>query len=224
MLDIEVHKKHLTKLFLDILSNSNLSATLGFKGGTALYLFYDLDRFSTDLDFDIVKGEFKPEEMTSEIEKTLKVEEFKKKRYTDFWLCSYSKGQHKIKVEVNRREYSNDYEVKDFRGYSCQTLVKDCMFAHKLCAVTDRRTLQNRDLYDSWFMFSNNFPIKEEIVVERTGKDIAEYSKELVGFIDSLPENYNILNGLGSVLERNRREWVKENLVKELRKFLVSYS
>lgn len=224
MLDIGVHKKYITKPFLDILSNSNLSVTLGFKGGTALYFFYDLDRFSTDLDFDIVNEEFKVEEMTLEIEKTLKVEEFKKKKYTDFWLCSYSKGQHKIKVEVNRREYPNDYEVKDFRGYSCQILTKDCMFAHKLCAITNRRTLQNRDLYDSWFMFSNDFPIKEEIVIERTGKGIAEYSKELVGFIDNIPENHNILNGLGSVLERDRREWVKENLVKELRKFLVSYS
>lgn len=28
---------------------------LGFKGGTAAYIFYDLNRFSTDLDFDLTK-------------------------------------------------------------------------------------------------------------------------------------------------------------------------
>jgi hypothetical protein len=96
------------------------------------------------------------------------------------------------------------------------------MFAHKLCAITERTVLQNRDLYDSWFMFSNNFPVKEEILIERLGKNLSEYSKDLVEVIDNLPKDYNILNGLGSVLDMKRREWVKENLLKELRKYLVS--
>jgi predicted nucleotidyltransferase component of viral defense system len=222
MLDIQTHKKHITKLFLDILSNENLSVNLGFKGGTALYLFYNLDRFSTDLDFNIINEDFDPKQMTLEIEKSLKIKEYKEKRYTHFWLCSYSKGQHKIKVEVSKREYLDDYEVKDYRGYSCRILTKECMFAHKLCAITERSVLQNRDLYDSWFMFSNSFPVKEEILIERIGKNLSEYSNDLIEVIDSLPEGYNILNGLGSVLDMKRREWVKENLVKELRKYLVS--
>jgi predicted nucleotidyltransferase component of viral defense system len=222
MLDIQTHKKYIIKLFLDILSNENLSVTLGFKGGTALYLFYNLDRFSTDLDFDIIDKDFKPKQMTLEIEKSLEIKEYREKRYTHFWLCSYSKGQHKIKVEVSKREHQNDYEVKDYRGYSCRILTKECMFAHKLCAITERTVLQNRDLYDSWFMFSNNFPVKEEILIERLGKNLSEYSKDLVEVIDNLPKDYNILNGLGSVLDMKRREWVKENLLKELRKYLVS--
>jgi predicted nucleotidyltransferase component of viral defense system len=222
MLDIQTHKKYIIKLFLDILSNENLSVTLGFKGGTALYLFYNLDRFSTDLDFDIINKDFKPKQMTLEIEKSLEIKEYREKRYTHFWLCSYSKGQHKIKVEVSKREHQNDYEVKDYRGYSCRILTKECMFAHKLCAITERTVLQNRDLYDSWFMFSNNFPVKEEILIERLGKNLSEYSKDLVEVIDNLPKDYNILNGLGSVLDMKRREWVKENLLKELRKYLVS--
>lgn len=223
MLNINTHKQYITKLFLDILSNDNLSVTLGFKGGTALYFFYDLDRFSTDLDFDIINEDFKPEQMTLEIEKSLQIKEYREKRYTHFWLCSYSKGQDKIKVEVSKREHQDDYEVKDFRGYSCRVLTKECMFAHKLCAITERAVLQNRDLYDAWFMFSNNFPVKEEILRERIGKSFSEYAKDLIKIIDNLPESYNILNGLGSVLDRSRREWVKENLVKELRKYLVSY-
>ena len=42
------------------------------------------------------------------------------------------------------------------------------MFAHKLCAITDRKKLQNRDLYDSWFMFEKGFEINEEIINEET--------------------------------------------------------
>lgn len=222
MLNTTIHRRKIIKLFLDILSNRNLSATLGFKGGTALYLFYDLDRFSTDLDFNILKEDLSIDAMTLEIEKSLEIEEYKEKRYTHFWLCSYSKRQHKIKVEVNKRVYPDKYDIKDFRGYSCRVLSGEYMFAHKLCAITDRKILQNRDLYDTWFMFSKDFVINKEIVELRTGKSIAEYSREIVKLIDKLPENYNMLNGLGSVLDPSKRSWVKKNLLKELRKHLVT--
>ena len=44
----------MTKILLDIVSEKKLSVKLGFKGGTALYLMNDLNRFSTDLDFDLI--------------------------------------------------------------------------------------------------------------------------------------------------------------------------
>jgi predicted nucleotidyltransferase component of viral defense system len=225
MLNIEEHKKQLITLFLNILDDRNLSTTLGFKGGTALYLFYDLDRFSTDLDFNMIEDSLDPKEMTLEIEKSLRLIEYREKRFTHFWLCSYQKGQHKIKVEVNKREFSNDsYTIKDFRGYSCRVLDKGSMFAHKLCAITERKVLQNRDLYDSWFMFSNDFPINEKIIEERLDKSVSEYCEDIIELIDTLPDRYNILNGLGSVLSKSKREWVKRDLLKELRKYLVSIS
>jgi hypothetical protein len=173
----------------------------------------------------MVEESLDPKEMTLEIEKSLKLIEYREKRFTHFWLSSYQKGQHKIKVEVNKRKFPNDrYEIKDFRGYSCRVLDKGSMFAHKLCAITERRVLQNRDLYDSWFMFSKDFPINEDIVENRLGKSLPTYCEELVEVIENLHEGYNILNGLGSVLSRNKREWVKQNLLKELRKYLVSNS
>jgi len=81
MLNTTIHKKEMIKLFLDILSNRNLSTTLGFKGGTALYLFYDLDRFSTDLDFNMIDEDFSTDEMTLEIEKSLNISKLPKDSY-----------------------------------------------------------------------------------------------------------------------------------------------
>jgi len=212
----------LITLFLNILDNRNLSSTLGFKGGTALYLFYNLDRFSTDLDFNVIDEKFSADEMTLEIEKSLEMIEYRDKRFTYFWLCSYLKGQHKVKVEISKREFPDSYEIKDFRGYSCRVLDQGSMFAHKLCAITGRKVLQNRDLYDAWFMFKEDFPINEEIIQFRFNKTMSQYSEDIVKLIDGLPKGYNILNGLGSVLTQSRRGWVKENLLKELRKYLVA--
>jgi hypothetical protein len=173
----------------------------------------------------MIEDSLEPKEMTLEIEKSLRLIEYREKRFTHFWLCSYQKGQHKIKVEVNKREFSNDsYTIKDFRGYSCRVLDKGSMFAHKLCAITERKVLQNRDLYDSWFMFSNDFPINEKIIEERLDKSVSEYCEDIIELIDTLPDRYNILNGLGSVLSKSKREWVKRDLLKELRKYLVSIS
>jgi len=53
MIDIKLHRKYLFNILSDIYS-SPVGAYLGFKGGTMLYYFYNLDRFSVDLDFDLL--------------------------------------------------------------------------------------------------------------------------------------------------------------------------
>jgi predicted nucleotidyltransferase component of viral defense system len=58
MTDINRHKFLLLQILKDIYNNVTISSLLGFKGGTALMLFYDLPRFSVDLGFNLlVKGE-----------------------------------------------------------------------------------------------------------------------------------------------------------------------
>ena len=53
-LEIATHKNTLLHILKDIYSDSTIGPILGFKGGTAAYLFYDLCRFSVDLDFDLL--------------------------------------------------------------------------------------------------------------------------------------------------------------------------
>jgi predicted nucleotidyltransferase component of viral defense system len=47
----QLEKDYLINLMLKVISINKISDELVFKGGTALYLFYGLDRFSEDLDF-----------------------------------------------------------------------------------------------------------------------------------------------------------------------------
>ena len=53
-LDISTHKTILFQILKDMYSDTAISPFLGFKGGTAAVLFYGLDRFSVDLDFDLL--------------------------------------------------------------------------------------------------------------------------------------------------------------------------
>ena len=50
------HRAKLIVILKDIYDDSELRTALGFKGGTAAMLFYDLPRFSVDLDFDLLKA------------------------------------------------------------------------------------------------------------------------------------------------------------------------
>jgi len=53
-LDTSTHKTILFQILKDIYSNTIIAPFLGFKGGTAALMFYGLDRFSVDLDFDLL--------------------------------------------------------------------------------------------------------------------------------------------------------------------------
>ena len=54
MFDISKHKYYLVRILKDIYADKLLSTVLGFKGGSAHMLFYNLPRFSVDLDFNLL--------------------------------------------------------------------------------------------------------------------------------------------------------------------------
>ena len=53
-MDLNRHKFLMLQILKDIYSDAMLASVLGFKGGTALMFFYQLPRFSVDLDFNLL--------------------------------------------------------------------------------------------------------------------------------------------------------------------------
>ena len=216
MLDREHHEILLKKILADIYQDKNLGAAIAFKGGTCLYLFYNLDRFSTDLDFNVIADKLDKRAMTLILNRHLNIDQAISKRNTWFWIGSFEKGKQKIKVEISKRNYPDKYINQNFYGLTVPILSKDCMFAHKLCALTDRKKLQNRDVYDAFFMFQNGFEVNEEIIEIRTNKSSKEYFKDLVTFLKKNVKPNLILDGLGEVLNEKQKSWVKSNLFEKL--------
>ena len=218
MLNRQIHEFHLKNLLRDIINDSKLSSSLALKGGTCLYLFYNLDRFSVDLDFDLLgdQKKFDSSILDQIFTKNLQIKDFHEKKWTHFWLLSYEHQKPNIKIEVNKRHYDNHYEPKQFYGMSIMTLDQASLFAHKLCAITDRRQIVNRDLYDAWFMFNKQFPIREQIIQARMNQSLASYLQTLLDLIPKKVYSARILQGLGELLNDNRKRWVKEKLLTEL--------
>jgi predicted nucleotidyltransferase component of viral defense system len=216
MLERTQHEIILKKILADVFSDKKLQTVLAFKGGTCLYFFYDLDRFSTDLDFNLLSDKLDTENMTTILSKYLTLEENISKRNTWLWVGTFKKGKQKIKIEISKRSFDDTYENKDFYGFTVPTMSTDCMFAHKLCAITDRKRLQNRDIYDSLFMFEKGFKINEKIIKERTGKDLSTYYRDLIHFIEKKVKPNLILNGLGEVLNEKQKAFTKANLINRI--------
>ena len=182
-LNIATHKNILIKILKDIYTDSSLGPLLGFKGGTAAYLFYNLDRFSVDIDFDLL-DETKEQEVFDKVKNIVKeygmIKEKINKRRTLFILLSYSEEAQNIKVEINKRSFGSQYEVKNYLGISMLLMRREDMFAHKLVAMTERNKTANRDIFDVHFFLKNNWEINKEIVEKRTEMKFADYLKKCI--------------------------------------------
>ena len=217
MLDRERHEIILKKIIRDIYQETDLPALLAFKGGTCLYIFYGLDRFSTDLDFNITADGFNPDSVTNILQQHLTLDDIKTNKHnTWFWIGSFEKGKQKIKLEISKRDYPDKYVILDFYGLSINTMAPECMLSHKLCAISDRKMFQNRDIYDAYFMFKKSIDIDEKIIEIRTNKSPKEYFKYLINYIPKMVTPSTVLHGMGDLLSEQQKKWVKEKLVQEL--------
>ncbi|MDO8657222.1 MAG: nucleotidyl transferase AbiEii/AbiGii toxin family protein [Candidatus Levybacteria bacterium] len=216
MLDKKKHEQILKNILRDIYTTTDLEGKLAFKGGTCLYLFYGLDRFSVDMDFNLLAEDFNDQLVTDILKKYLTIDDRFNKYFTWFWLGSYEKSNPKIKVEINKRVHPDKYINKDFYGLTIPIMAPDLMFAHKLCAITDRKKLQNRDLFDAHFMFTKQFDINEEIIKIRTDKTLKEYFIYLIDFIEKNVNPNTILDGLGELINDQQKDRVKATLKRDL--------
>jgi predicted nucleotidyltransferase component of viral defense system len=217
MLDAATHKNILVRILKDIYTNALIGPLLGFKGGTAAYLFYNLNRFSVDLDFDLLDSS-KKDQVFEQLKKILEehgtIKESYEKRYTLFLLLSYNDKNdksHNIKVEVNRRNFGSHYEVKSYLGISMKVMIREDMAAHKMVAMLERIGNANRDIFDTYFFLKNNWPINDQIIENRTGLSMHQFLKKCIHELESMSDR-GILSGLGELLDAKQKGWVKEQL------------
>ncbi|MBE3088865.1 MAG: nucleotidyl transferase AbiEii/AbiGii toxin family protein [Actinobacteria bacterium] len=217
MLDKNRHKIVLVKILKEIYSDPTIRNILGFKGGTAAYLFYGLPRFSVDLDFDLLEEKKKDFVFVKLKEILPKVEtliESTKKRYTLFYLMSYEKGERKIKIEISSRQGKNSFVVRSYLGIPILLMAKKDMAAGKLAAFLTRKKFAARDLFDLWFFLKNNWEIDGEVLKEKTSLTLKTAIEKAIEKIKKIKKN-QLLQGLGELLDEKQKPWVKENIQKE---------
>src|SRR3989344_3230712 len=213
-LDYAKHKNILLQILKDVYLDTTIAPHLGFKGGTAALLFYDLNRDSVDLDFDLL-DESKELAVFEKIQKIAsgygKIVDSRIKRFNLVNIISYDTKSQNIKIEVNRRNFGSKYELKTLLGISMLVMVREDMFAHKLMAMHERVGKTSRDIYDVWFFLKNNWPINKEIIEKRAGTTFKELFQKCVEQLEKM-DNRHILVGLGEFLTEAQKDWVRAKL------------
>ena len=155
------------QILKDIYSDIELSSCLGFKGGTALMFFYELPRFSVDLDFNLLDAA-KEKIVYDKVRKILlkhgKIFDEALKFFGPIIVKDYGTGERKLKVEISNRQFDNRYEIKNLLGINMLVMIPQDMFAHKICALLDRNELTNRDIFDVHFFMQQRTCINKNIV------------------------------------------------------------
>ena len=216
-LDKVAHKNIMLKVLKDIFADVSIGPLLGFKGGTAAMLFYGLDRFSVDLDFDLI--DHSQEYHIFERVKAIlmgygQLKEAQIKRSNLVYSLSYADKVRQgtnVKVEINRRSFGSRYDVKAYFGMSMNVMVREDMAAHKLVAMVERIGRTNRDIFDVWFFLQNDWPLNKALIEQRAKMSYKEFLQRCMDVLTTM-NDANLLAGMGELLAPKQKIWVKAHL------------
>lgn len=203
MLNSNKHRLYLFQILKDVYEDLELAGILGFKGGTALMFFYDLPRFSVDLDFNLL-------DPAREKQVLDKITGILSKHGTIYDEAIKFYGR----IKISKRDFGSKYEIKNLLGVNVKVMVKPDMFAHKLCAIMDRKTITNRDIFDSWFFMNSKTPLNKSIVEQRTGMSLAEYLHKCITKLETMSDK-KLLDGLGELMNNETKNFVRHKLRSE---------
>jgi len=228
-----IHKSYLNRLLIEISDDPRLLQALAFKGGTCASMLGFLDRFSVDLDFDLlqktseesIRGQFR--QIFDYLGLAIK-KEFDNVLMFQVLYPSRPNKRNTIKISVNSLTVkANEYKVQYFpeidRLMNSQTI--ETMFANKLVAVMDRynnhQTIAGRDIYDIHYFFISGYSYSEAVIKERTGEDPKDYFKKLTEFIKDKVTQTMINGDLNALLPERQFQSVRKVLIPETLNFLT---
>ncbi len=225
MVDINRHRFFLVQILKDIYTDMELANCLGFKGGTALMFFYDLPRFSVDLDFnllDVEKENIAYRKVRQILLKYGKIFDEAKKFYGPLIVLDYGMNERKLKVEISNRLFENRYEIKNLLGINVKVMVQEDMFAHKLCALLDRNAIANRDIFDCWFFMQRQTPVNKGIVESRMKMSLSEYLQACIEHLEAMSDK-GLLQGMGELMDNKMKRFVQVKMRSEIIIFFKFY-
>lgn len=216
MLNKDKHRLIMTQILKDIYADVTISSLLGFKGGTAAYLFYELPRFSVDLDFDLLENSEQNRDLVFDrihalLSKYGSIKDEQKKFFTIFFSLSYETDEHQVKIEINTRKTGARYEMKSYFGIPMLVTTKESMFAGKLIALTQRKEFVSRDLYDTHFFLTQRWDIDTNVLASYDVMSLKRYLEQCITFVENVPDNV-LLAGLGELLDEKEKIFVKNKL------------
>jgi len=129
-------------------------------------------------------------------------------------VLDYGITERKLKVEFSNRQSEDEYEIQNLLGINVKTMMISDMFSNKLCALLNRTSVVNRDIFDCWFFMKRQISVNQKIVEQRMGKTLSDYLQDCIDEIENLP-NKSLLDGLGELVSPEMKTFVRNKLRNE---------
>jgi predicted nucleotidyltransferase component of viral defense system len=206
--------EYLQSEILAVVYNSKFGRHISFMGGTCLRFVYKMERFSEDLDFDLINDGLDYIELAKFIKKKLRelgfsVETFTKKRMNvitvevrfsqvmkEMGLSVMDDQKLKIKFEIDpnplkKIKYESIFISSYGKNFNVISNTPETLFAQKVLAINFRPYQKGRDFYDLvWFLSQKNLEPNYAIFKE---KGIAvENRRELIDFLEKQAEKSDL--------------------------------
>jgi len=208
-----------TQVFFQVLVLKHLSLPgVHFMGGTALVLGYGNPRFSEDIDLTQVKNPLKlsqglenaAREASQWLSAKVNLQPPKGGKRTWKMICSLNPSQS-IRLHIDTQPFSAQttrpivIEFPSLTSFVCETLTLREILAEKVLALTFRKYLGGRDLFDLWFHWlrKSDWDVQKNDVLHLVTLKLKERKLSYLQF------QQNLKNRLGtdSALNRARTEW-----------------
>ena len=200
-------REYLQVIILNSIYKHKYGKLMFFMGGGALRFFYNMPRFSEDLDFDtrglttekfkeilgnveggLLKEGFSPR-ISSEERNNLLIAELYFRDLMKLYKVTDRRGLDlMIKIEVYKPAWDLQAEpsVLSLYGYnfSAILLAKGNLISEKLCALFNRK--RGRDIHDILFMLKRRFPFDESVL--RANKIEGSPGQIILEYLTKLPE------------------------------------
>ncbi len=207
------------KVLIQTIVNALADKPLVLKGGTALMLAYDLDRYSEDIDYDSNTKIDLPSCLNDVMSNHTRMRyEIATKKHTDTTsrvYITYSTEKTKdvtLKVETKNNRHLSVDDIRSEPGFKVYTIDKICQ--HKLYASSER--IKARDFYDLGFIarhYKHKLTDKNLNKLKELGNDVsihALYKKQWTkdDFVKNKPFNATItaLNSVKTYLQNKDKE------------------
>lgn len=201
---------------LDRMNSSKLLDPLIFGGGSMLRLCHELNRYSVDLDFWLIKEIFQDEyldKIALAFKKDYEITDKQIKHFTLLLELRSAKYPRRLKIEIRRRVEKCNYQEKiAFSNYSTkQILLKahtlEQTMKNKIRAFLDRGEI--RDCFDVEFLLRKGIELpvlnKEQLPAfqkKLSGLSNADYKVKLGSILDSSIRDFYVQDQFSFLREK----------------------
>jgi predicted nucleotidyltransferase component of viral defense system len=207
---------------IQILAKSEAGSNIAFKGGTALKLFYNLPRYSEDIDYDSL-SKISPQKLMEIIKPAIakrrwEITDDAVKYYTVLLELRFAGPERnfRVKIEISTRKKELKTTIESLRGVPVLTLEPSFLMTEKLITFVERQA--GRDIFDAWFILNNAYALDEPMIMKNFG-DIKSFYRAILAVINNT-ESKKMLRDTGKLLNLDHRNWIKTTFLSDFERLV----